>query len=448
MQTPSWPVRVRCQFQRISPASPPARRLSGHPEKLADAVALTSQHLVVSTLVACRHRESKIRVSLFLPMSNFAQTPHCEAALMCCYHQESRTTPSREKGTNIMLKWRGIGVLATSAIILGVTPCAAADICEAVLSTRSFDTYETTTLDNLATRATEDICNTKWSSKDDFTSRVRKWDSSFSYLDIFKGTGNADVSGENRTVDQDYQQFCKNADNSYLRNFFTKSRTQLTDTAVKAWENCIKTTQETGLFSRSIVSPDRTLITIAVRFRPSGIGDKLILKGYDNSRYTCSLLGQDVVNFDLAAKGLGNSVDIACFPKDPQSELHIAINTSQNQTIGPFIVPSKAYLALQESFAALSSRADELDRSLAAVKADGEKTRAAINEQFKKLSAFTRANPVGFDSQAVVGGTGTINPQPHDCAQGQFVAGINTYVEDGHIKMGLNCMLLPVLQFP
>jgi hypothetical protein len=299
--------------------------------------------------------------------------------------------------------------------------------------------------DNVATRATEDICNTKWSSKDDFTKRVRKWDSGFSYLDIFKGTGNADVSGEGRTVDQDYQQFCKSADSSYLRNYFTKSRSQLTDTAVRAWESCIKTTVQTGLFSRAIVSPDRTLITIAVRFRPSGNGDKLILKGYDESRYTCSLLGQNVVDFDLAARGLGNSVDIACFPKDSSSELHVAINTSQDQTIGPFVVPSKAYLELQQSFTALSGRTDDLEKSLATVKADGEKMRTAINEQFKKLSAWGADLANKYNDASPKGEWGYNTSDPNNggsCASGAVVTGIQV---GNPSKLNYRCRMLPTL---
>jgi hypothetical protein len=192
--------------------------------------------------------------------------------------------------------------------------------------------FDTSTTDNIATKATDDVCNTKWSSKDDFVNRVRKWNSGFNYIDIFQGTGNADLSSDSRTVDQDYQQFCENSNHSFLRNFLTNSRTQIASTAVNAWEQCIKTTQETGLFSRAIIAENRTLVTIAVRFKPSGIGDKLKLIGYDESRYSCSLLGKDVKNISLEAEGLGNSVDISCSPKDAASEMHIAINTSQNQT--------------------------------------------------------------------------------------------------------------------
>lgn len=345
-----------------------------------------------------------------------------------------------------MTRLRGVrAALTATTLVAGVLPCPAADICDAVLNSRAFDTYESTTVDNLATRAIDNICNTKWSSKDDFTERVRKWDSSFSYIDIFKGTGNANVSQQNRTVDQDYQQFCQNADNSYLRNYLKKSRTQLTDTAVKAWESCIKTTQQTGLFSRAIVSQDKTLVTIAVRFIPAGVGDKLVLRGYDHSRYTCSLLGQDTVDFDLSAKGLGNSVDIACFPKDTQSELHVAIETSQNQTIGPFVIPSKAYLDLQQMFGALSMRADELDASLASAKTDLAKTKAAINEQFKKLTGWGTDLGDKSNDATIQGEWGYNTTDPThggSCAAGAVLTGIQM---GAPYKLRYRCRMLPAL---
>lgn len=163
-----------------------------------------------------------------------------------------------------------------STLLLATFPADADTLCDAVLTTRSFDTFDTTTTDNIATKATDDVCDTKWSTKDEFVNRVRKWDSSFSYTDIFKGTGKADLSSDSRTVDQDYQQFCQSANRSFLRIFFTTSRSQIASTAVNAWEQCIKTTQQTGLFSRAIVAENRTLITIAVRFVPNGVTDKLV----------------------------------------------------------------------------------------------------------------------------------------------------------------------------
>ncbi len=304
-------------------------------------------------------------------------------------------------------------LLAIVPILIGITPSVADNLCDAVLTSRSFDIYETTITDNVATRAIDDVCNTRWSSKDDFVNRVRKWDSGFSYIDIFKGTGNADLSSQGRTVDQDYQQFCQNADRSFLRDFFTKRRAQIASTAVAAWESCIKTTQQVGLFSRAIVAENRTLVTIAVRFVPSGVGDKLKLVDYDHTRYSCSILGKDVKNIVLADEGLGNSVDISCFPKDSQAELHIAINTSQNQTIGPFIIPSKAYLDLQSSITALQDRVDELMDSLKAEK-----------ESVQQLTSRLAVNVPGYTSDAALYGNFNSDKWIElKCPDGQFMIG-------------------------
>jgi hypothetical protein len=309
------------------------------------------------------------------------------------------------------------------------------------LTTRSFDTFNTTTTDNIATKATDDVCNTKWSSKDDFVNRVRKWDSNFSYIDIFKGTGNADLSSSGRTVDQDYQQFCEASGRSFLRNFFTNSRTQIASTAVNAWEQCVLATQQVGVFSRAIVAENRTLVTIAIRFVPSGLDNKLILVDYDNSRYSCTLKGKDIKNFNLAAEGLGNSVDIPCSPKDADAELHIAINTNQNQTVGPFVIPSKAYLDLEQKYVALGTRVDALESFLQTNQAALTQTRADINTEFKKLADWGADTP-GY---RLVFSPSHTDPQK-GCAKGSYFASLSPFYADGYDKFDILCKQLPQLE--
>jgi hypothetical protein len=143
---------------------------------------------------------------------------------------------------------------------------------------------------------------------------------------------------------------------------------------------------------------------------------------------------------------LGNSVDISCTPKDAASEVHIAINTSQNQTIGPFVIPSKAYLDLQQRFDALAGRIDDLTNMLIANKAAMAQTRVDINSVLPKIRDFGPGATVAFDLQGVTGGTGTHNPK--NCGPGQVLAGFNPYVEDGHVKIVFNCQALPTLQMP
>jgi hypothetical protein len=69
-----------------------------------------------------------------------------------------------------------------------------------------------------------------------------------------------------------------------------------------------------------------------------------------------------------------------------------------------------------------------------------------INTTLPMLDAFTPGKPIGMDTAAVKGGTGTQNWK--DCLPGQFVAGVNPYMEDGSLKLVLNCKALPKLQVP
>jgi hypothetical protein len=143
---------------------------------------------------------------------------------------------------------------------------------------------------------------------------------------------------------------------------------------------------------------------------------------------------------------LGNSVDISCFPKDSASEFHIAINTSQDQTIGPFVIPSEAYLDLEQKFAALGSRVDDLATLLTANRAALTQTRTEINALLPRIRSFGQGTNIGFDAMAVTGGSATNNWK--NCAPGQFIVGMNPYVEDGHLKLALNCQWLPILKLP
>jgi hypothetical protein len=80
------------------------------------------------------------------------------------------------------------------------------------------------------------------------------------------------------------------------------------------------------------------------------------------------------------------------------------------------------------------------------IKAEVAGLKVQVNQVFPNIRNIVPGVPVGMDLQGVTGGSQTKNY--HDCGQGQFVAGVNPYVEDGHIKLVLNCKFLPIVQVP
>ena len=82
----------------------------------------------------------------------------------------------------------------------------------------------------------------------------------------------------------------------------------------------------------------------------------------------------------------------------------------------------------------------------AIIAADITAFRNRANEVLSRQYNLQPGRQVGFGSMQVRGGSGTSNYK--DCDPGQFVAGINPYMEDGHLKIVLNCMALPSLQIP
>lgn len=143
--------------------------------------------------------------------------------------------------------------LSTLSALISLAFCSVAvadDVCSSVLKERAFDVFDSSTQSHIAQTAKNDICDVKWSSRDDFQSRTRKWDSSFNMIDFFSGTGNADLSGADHTIAQDYHLLCESGDNSYLVDYLATRHVQIASVAVAAWESCIKTTaDQIGLWS-------------------------------------------------------------------------------------------------------------------------------------------------------------------------------------------------------
>lgn len=251
------------------------------------------------------------------------------------------------------------------------------DVCQSVLSLKAFDIHDAVTQEHVSEAAKRDICDEKWNTRDVFQNRVRKWDSNFDMVDFFKGTGNADLTGTDHTIEKDFHILCESTDNNFLRDFLTADHTQVAHFAVSAWENCIKTTQQVGLWSRLDLASDRSAFSIEVRFKPAGVSNKLHILGYTHDAgFSCKFLDKDAVDIFPEKEGAGNEFSLICKPSST-SEVQVSLITSENDKIGPFTIPPKmpfdpeaAVKELQGELDALEMRSIAVEETVNALKLD------------------------------------------------------------------------------
>jgi hypothetical protein len=180
--------------------------------------------------------------------------------------------PNNGRSLKMRISKKLIAVASVASMWAG-NSLAEGSVCDGV--PRVFGSFENIQMNGMLDKANVQICDTKWSSKDDFTNKVRKWDSSFKYADIFSGTGNADVSQENRTIDQDYEQFCGASGTLTVRNYLSKTRAKIGHFVVEAWRDCV--INQFGLWSQlKSVDPNTGKFQIEVSFK--GTGNKLTLR--------------------------------------------------------------------------------------------------------------------------------------------------------------------------
>lgn len=97
--------------------------------------------------------------------------------------------------------------------------------------------------------------------------------------------------------------------------------------------------------------------------------------------------------------------------------------------------------SLQQSLLHINGDIDILNKHDETINMVINKIKTDTNAALSSIRNFTLPHYRGFDLQGVNGGTGTSHPL--DCDPGHFVTGINSYVEDGHIKVQLRCMTFP-----
>lgn len=241
-------------------------------------------------------------------------------------------------------------VLQSLTVLLVSTGAVLAEsICDVVVKERAFDSHSLATKTKLNTSAVDDICSTRWSSNDQVKKQAASWTSNASaFSDMFKGTGNGTWDADSHTASENYDKLCVNTQRSLLYDFFARSGDVIAATAVNAWRDCVlNQAQQFGLFSKIVVTPDRSNFTVEVIYKPTGASGFKV-GPYDHSGYECKVGEADAQGYDVS----NNYVAMSCTPKN-DNDLNVAINTDVNALIGTFEVRSKKYFELENEIDAV-----------------------------------------------------------------------------------------------
>jgi hypothetical protein len=252
---------------------------------------------------------------------------------------------------------RGYIVIVSACLLMLTTPLKAYDnICDVVLTSKAFNTYNSNYQEHISDTVADLICTLHITSRQDLNNQRGNLQSGGTYGAI-SGFFDAAYASDSSSAEQTYDKLCNKHDRSFIKSVFSSQQSQMTNNNVNAWEKCVEGRQ--GLFSALHASADNKTYTVTIQYlKPVG-AVKLALKGID-ARYgfSCSVIGKNISEFVPEENGLLAKFGVTCVRASDGTNNTIAINTNVD-LVGPFDVPSKA-------FKDLSARVDALEAAMPA----------------------------------------------------------------------------------
>jgi hypothetical protein len=230
--------------------------------------------------------------------------------------------------------------------ILATTSYALANICDVALRQPLYNIYDSNTLRDTRVSQMDTMCQEKFRSVDDFNSKTRNFGSGGSYFAI-SGYLNLNSQDESQTLTKLYEFLCTSRDARAVDYLTSSTHIQSADSIIDAWKECVR--NAVGLHAAlHLNEEDPTRFLIHVNYRPTSPNSPIKLLGYDSkSGYSCRVNDRDVK--DIVPEG--EQFFISC-NREVDVGVIAYINTnllSAGGSIGPFTVPSAAYINLNKS---------------------------------------------------------------------------------------------------
>lgn len=289
--------------------------------------------------------------------------------------------------------------IVPATLLLLVSPLKADDqsICNAVLSSAAFNTYNASYQSHISLTVVQQICTLRISSDQELQSQSSALQAGGQYYAV-SGFLNAAQASTGSSIHDIYDRMCNKHDFSFINDVISSQRTQLTNENVAAWERCV--VNRTGLFSALKASLDNKTFIISLHYKKPDIAPpKLILKGISPaSGFDCKVGGSEkaIADFSPEDEGLLGTFGITCSRTSPNTNNIIAIETSVAE-VGPMDIPG-------QPFQELTQKVDQLQQQITKLSSPPTR-RPSPPCQREKVPPFAiNCNAPCLDGETVVSG--------------------------------------------
>lgn len=159
------------------------------------------------------------------------------------------------KSEVVLLRFFTLSSIAVASIF--PNDVVAQDLCRVALSSNAFNTSDRRLSSRIAMEQRNALCNRDYSSEEEFQSSARSGGFSASYGPYRLGASGGRQSASGRLSFSE-EAFCSDTDETFLSTFDSAESTSSGDVALRAWTDCIRITQSTGMWLVYDVEADGT----------------------------------------------------------------------------------------------------------------------------------------------------------------------------------------------
>jgi len=141
---------------------------------------------------------------------------------------------------------------------------AQGDVCRVALESNAFNTFDQTVSNRIAFEQKEELCRRDYSSAEEFRNSARSGGFNLSYAGVGLGASGGRSSGEGRVHFRE-EAFCRASQQDFFQEYQATTSVRIGDVALRAWSECIRTTNENSLWLHYTVQPDGTGMTGTLR---------------------------------------------------------------------------------------------------------------------------------------------------------------------------------------
>ena len=238
-----------------------------------------------------------------------------------------------------------IGSVAVLTFIVDYSYASPADVCSVVLTNKAYDTSRQSTNYQYMSATRDRLCHDEYNSVNEARSAAESAGFNLGYAGFTVG-GNGATQTADGKVSIASTSFCSASSADIRTALSTSYEEQVANVAVKAWEECVKRSQENVLYISYKLRPDGSgfdgTLHLTANQGPLGRTITGIVIGGAAARVTCNIGGRSYTPDEVQANPVEiktTGTALVC-EKEGDASVSVAIQTSQGAA--DFIaIPSK-----------------------------------------------------------------------------------------------------------